>query len=269
MINFEEYEHYLIKKESAVATIRGYRIAIRQLNEFAEQNNHKELSFRLMLDYKTAMQKKYKESTLNYKIIAYSSYFNYLEGINPNFKASDFKVKRVKVQDDNEREYLTDLEYKALLRCCNHEETKMLVKLIAATGLRISEALSLTMDNIKPVKIRVTNKGKTRTIGMPDLVKNELRIMFGKKKPNEPMFSFSQTTYRNHLKVSAKFADVNQEKVYPHAFRHFFAKDFLEKHNGERALGKLKRILGHSNIATTMIYLEYNNTEIAELMMAS
>lgn len=244
-------------------------MAIRQLNEFADKNGYTEISFELMLEYKLFMQKIYKESTLNYKIVAFGSYFNYLEQVRPDFKASEYKIKRVKVQNDNEREYITKSEFNRLLEHCSHGETKMLMRLLSITGLRISEALSLTLEKIEPIKIRVTNKGKTRTIGISDLFKHELRRFFQNKKSTDPIFGLSQTTYRNYMKLAAESANVKSEKVYPHALRHYFAKDFLERQSGERALPKLQRILGHSSITTTMIYLDYNNTEIAEMMMAS
>ncbi|WP_314067516.1 site-specific integrase [uncultured Vagococcus sp.] len=270
IINFEEYRKHLIRKECANSTIAGYKTTLGQLERFAVANGYTELSFELMLNYKRYMMDdmKYKDSTVNHKIISFSSYFNFLELTRCDFKASDYKVKRVKVQNTNEREYLVQEEYDALMTCCMHNETRVLMKLIAHTGLRITEAVNLTRNRILPNQIRITNKGKTRTIGMPVWLKTELNVFFEGRGPDEKLFSFSQTTYRNRMNQAGVIAGISLDKVKPHGFRHFFAKSFLEKNGGEGAIAKLQRILGHSDVSTTMIYLQYNNSEIAEFMMA-
>lgn len=271
IINFEEYRRHLIRKECANSTIAGYEITLRQLEKFANANGYAELSFDLMLEYKRYMmdEMKYKDSTVNHKIISFSSYFNFLELTRSDFKASDYKVKQVKVQNTNEREYLIQEEYDALMMCCMHEETRMLMKVIAHTGLRITEAVNLTLKSIQPNQIRITNKGKTRTIGMPLWLKEEIKQFFEGRRENEKLFSFSQTTYRNRMNQAGRIAGISLDKVKPHGLRHFYAKAFLEKNGGEGAIAKLQRILGHSDVSTTMIYLQYNNSEIAEFMMVS
>ncbi|MGY3748099.1 tyrosine-type recombinase/integrase [Vagococcus salmoninarum] len=269
MINLNDYKNYLLRKESADSTIKGYLGDLKQLNEFAKVNHHEALSFELMRDYKRYMISvmNYKTSTINHKIIVFSTFFNYLEKVNTSIRASDYKVKRVNVQNSNGREYLVEDEYNSLLMVCHHPETRMLMKLIARTGLRISEALALTKESISPIEILITNKGKTRVIGMSDDLKDELREFFIQRGETERMFSFSQTTYRNHMKKAARVCEVKEDKVYPHAFRHYFAKSFLKNSKDERALSMLQAILGHSDIKTTMLYLQFNNSELAEIMM--
>ena len=60
------------------------------------------------------------------------------------------------------------------------------------------------------------------------------------------------------LKRLAKKYGVNQDVVYPHSFRHRFAKNFIEK-NPDIAL--LADLMGHENIETTRIYLRRTASE--------
>lgn len=54
------------------------------------------------------------------------------------------------------------------------------------------------------------------------------------------------------MKEIARFTRVKPEKVYPHSFRHLFAKQWL-RHNNHNVL-ELANILGHSSLETTRIY---------------
>ena len=47
--------------------------------------------------------------------------------------------------------------------------------------------------------------------------------------------------------------------VHPHAFRHLFAKNFLDKHND---ISLLADLLGHESIETTRIYLRRSTSEL-------
>ncbi|MBP1040395.1 tyrosine-type recombinase/integrase [Vagococcus sp. BWB3-3] len=268
IIEYDKYSQHLKRNESAKGTARGYMTNLRQLENFAISNGYQELSFDLMVDYKRYMMEemRYLDSTTNQKITVFSTYFNFIETIDMNFKASDYKIKKIKRQNKRSREFLVPDEYEALVMVCPHPETRMLMKFTAFTGLRISEATNLTLAEIEPEEIEITNKGKTRIIGAPDWLKDELREFFKGRDADKPMFSFSQTTYRNRMKQAARICGVKEKKVYPHAFRHYFAKEFLRTTQDQRALSMLKDILGHSDLKTTMGYLQYNPSEIVNVM---
>ena len=51
---------------------------------------------------------------------------------------------------------------------------------------------------------------------------------------------------------------MNPKVIYPHSFRHLFAKNFLEKYND---IALLADLMGHESIETTRIYLRKTATE--------
>ena len=65
------------------------------------------------------------------------------------------------------------------------------------------------------------------------------------------------------LKKFAKKYSLNPAVVYPHSFRHRFAKNFLEHCND---IAFLADLMGHESIETTRIYLRKTATEQRELV---
>ena len=62
----------------------------------------------------------------------------------------------------------------------------------------------------------------------------------------------------NQLKELAKKYKINPQVVYPHSFRHRFAKNFLDKYND---IALLADLMGHESIETTRIYLRKTSEE--------
>lgn len=60
------------------------------------------------------------------------------------------------------------------------------------------------------------------------------------------------------LKHYANLYNLNTEVVYPHSFRHRFAKSFLDRYND---ISMLADLMGHESIETTRIYLRKTSTE--------
>ena len=63
---------------------------------------------------------------------------------------------------------------------------------------------------------------------------------------------------RSQLKVLAKRYKIPSEQVYPHSFRHRFAKNFIEVCPD---IALLSDLLGHDSIETTRIYLRRSSRE--------
>ena len=68
----------------------------------------------------------------------------------------------------------------------------------------------------------------------------------------------STTGIRDQLKTFAHRYNLDPSVVYPHSFRHLFAKNFIERCSD---IAMLSDILGHDSIETTRIYLHRSSTE--------
>lgn len=75
--------------------------------------------------------------------------------------------------------------------------------------------------------------------------------------------ALSVTGVRSRLKDFAARYNLDPEVMYPHSFRHRFAKNFIE-HSGDISL--LSDLLGHESLETTRIYLRRSSTEQARIV---
>jgi integrase/recombinase XerD len=140
---------------------------------------------------------------------------------------------------------------------------EMLFTLLLNSGLRISEALSLRVGDVRLVNgvaksLRVIGKGnKERLIPMPenfgqvfgfwikDRAKSE--FVFTLKPGGKPPTPQSARAYLRYLRERAAI----QKKVTPHKLRHTYATNLL---NAGAELVDIQVLLGHTNLATTQIY---------------
>jgi integrase/recombinase XerD len=145
--------------------------------------------------------------------------------------------------------------------------------LIEYTGLRISEALNIKLDDIDFENDELTiikGKGNKQRIVYISKVKDVLKEYL--KVRNE----FKNSTTSDYLFISQKGEKLNREsinkifndcsnKLTPHSLRHYFCSNALEK---GMKIHEVANQAGHSNIQTTMIYLNPNKDELKKKMAA-
>lgn len=267
LIKLKEYEMYLRENEIAKNTIKNYLNTLQQLQDYLVVKGVKadETVEKVdLIEFKTYLEEtfyspgqKYELSSMNQKIVCINIYFNWVF----NGKEHDMKLKTHRVQTKAHRESIDEKEYKRMLKYSSGEVHYFML-LIANTGLRISEACQVRKSDLSIAEIKITNKGKSRVIGIPVWLKKQLLAWSQVKQLKDGDFIFNKTQqyYRGALKITAGKAKVNLNKVYPHSFRHFFAKMFI-KNGGDSTV--LQQMLGHSDIATTTIYTHLNQSELA------
>jgi len=138
------------------------------------------------------------------------------------------------------------------------ERDSLLILLLFQTGLRISEALSLTPSHIesfegRPV-LRVVGKGKKeRVVALPERLADKLRTYAYEKglKPDERFFPINRQRAWQIIKEIAKKARI-AKRIYPHLLRHSDAIERLRQTGNPKAL---QHHLGHSSSLMVMRYL--------------
>lgn len=131
-------------------------------------------------------------------------------------------------------------------------ETATLGRFLLDTGLRFSEALSLTPESldVETGTVFVRGKGgKVRRVGMGETVSAEIRALISKTPPRGRVFAGKYWTYSHRFYDAGKRAGI---PFSPHRLRHSFARQFLLDGGN---VGTLQRILGHS---TAMMSLHYS-----------
>ncbi len=159
-------------------------------------------------------------------------------------------------------EYLTPDEVKRVVIASNAgrhgPRNSLLVKILFETGLRISEAISLTprmIDNYEghSVLYIIGKGGKPRMVACPDDLANEIRSFayLNKIDLDQRIWDINRKRAWQIIKESARKAGI-QKRVYPHLFRHSDAIERLRQTGNPKAL---QYHLGHSSMMMTMRYL--------------
>ena len=150
-----------------------------------------------------------------------------------------------------------------------------LIDLLYGAGLRISEAINLSLDKImkKEGLLLIQGKGnKQRLVPIGKKVQNSIDRFINTERPlfnpstsnlitNQRGAALSRMGAWKIIQKIAQRADI-QKKVYPHTFRHTYASHLIEAGADLRAVQEL---LGHSDISTTEIYTHLNQDYLFEV----
>lgn len=166
---------------------------------------------------------------------------------------------------------LTEMEVETLLNAPDTEQVlglrdKTMLELLYATGLRVSELVNLTVQqvNLRQGVVRVTGKGnKERLVPMGeeanqwlDKYLNSARAEILNNALSDALFpskrakAMTRQTFWHMIKRYAVIADI-KKSLSPHVLRHAFATH-LVNHGAD--LRVVQMLLGHSDISTTQIY---------------
>lgn len=184
----------------------------------------------------------------------------------------ELTLKKIKMQaKQSNEEVLSVSDYKRLLRFAKRENKVQLyyiMKILAMTGIRVSELQYFQVENLKSNYISVFNKGKERTIIVRQDLMRELRkycrehgIRHGYLFPSPEVKGkmVNTSTIWRQMKAVAGHARVKKSKVHAHSFRHLFAQVFLETYSDN--ITELADILGHNSLDTTRLYTRTSDSQ--------
>ena len=172
---------------------------------------------------------------------------------------------------------LTDEEAKRLMDIPNKRyytglRNKAMLTLMLNTGLRVSEVTSLKINSmdLKNRSLKVVNgKGhKDRNITIGQQTAELLKQWIKRRAEGEYLFN---TREGKQLKVRyiqamikrySERAGINKN-IYPHTLRHTFATNFYRQ---TKDIETLRKLLGHSDITTTQIYVTLANIDVENAM---
>lgn len=163
-------------------------------------------------------------------------------------------------------------EIKNLLSSIRNKKSKLMLSLVYACGLRVSELTNLKTEDIDlkefSGKINLGKGKKDRIFNIPqNLIKNlEKQIRLQKKTNQKFLFSgrkgkLSERNIQKIIKRASQIAGIKKQ-ISPHTLRHSFATHLLE--NGVD-IRKIQELLGHSNLSTTQIYTHVSREELKKI----
>jgi len=197
----------------------------------------------------------YSESMQNQAINAIKFYYEQLLGQPRTFYTADRPKRERKLPT-----VLSTFEIKSILEQVKNIKHKSILSLIYSSGLRISEALDLKINDIDSYRMLIHIRGakgkKDRMVILSEAALQLLRKYYLKYKPNKWLFEgqsggqYSNTSCQSILKRAVKKAGIRKH-VTLHTLRHSFATHLLE--NGTD-LRYIQSLLGHNSSKTTEIY---------------
>ncbi|MBS4986917.1 MAG: tyrosine-type recombinase/integrase [Hungatella hathewayi] len=252
-----QYERYLKEEERSRATVEKYLRDVRKFRDYLGAEGGTEFDKEMVLEYKQYLKERYRTTSANSMLAAVNSFLEYIG-------RGDCKVKLFKIQraqfSEKERE-LTEKDYEKLVRAAQRKgdiRMSMLLQTIGSTGIRISELQFVTVEALKTGRADIYNKGKSRIALLPVELVRVLKKYCGKMGIRSGSIFITRngklmdrSNINKRMKQLGREAGVDASKVFPHNFRHLFARIF---YSIEKDVVRLMDLLGHSSISTTRIY---------------
>lgn len=219
--------------------------------------------------YKAWLLENFALKTVNVRLVALNWYIVHVMK-KPNLKIPHIKEQQKPFLED----VISESDYEYLKKRLEAEKDKRMyfaVRFLAATGARISEFLQFKAEDVRRGHVDIYGKGcKLRRIYIPEALRSAAMLWLqdiGKESgflwTNRAGERITARGLARNLKEAAKRYKMNTDVVYPHSFRHRFAKSFLERYNDITFLADL---MGHASIETTRIYLRKTATEQREIV---
>ncbi|NLA27713.1 MAG: site-specific tyrosine recombinase XerD [Firmicutes bacterium] len=282
----EHFSHYLsVEKGLARNTLDSYRRDLKKFIQFLEKekvSSPSKVDRSLITRYLLRLKEDGRApSTISRNVASIRSFFNFLvhEDLMEENPAQLVKAPRIEKKLPR---VLTTKEVDRLLRQPRDDSQaglrdKAMLELLYASGIRVSELVSLNVVDFSPEVGYLRCRGKAmkeRIVPIGSVAVNYVGEYLRNCRPKMIKMNDEKALFLNHhgrrltrqgfWKILKKYA--RQSKIggdiTPHTIRHSFATHLLE--NGADLLS-VQELLGHSDISTTQIYTQITRRKIREV----
>ncbi len=283
----------IVEKGFSRNTLEAYRNDLNQFQEFLQERLNGlpngispwgKVDLNLLNEYVVDLRdrKGYRDTTSARKVAAIKSFFSFLLlngeiAEDPTESLGSPRVGRTLPKYLGEDEVARLLEQAAQAGTPESRRDATILELLYATGLRVSELVSLNVPDIdfQESYIRCWGKGsKERIVYLYPKAVTELQsyldtarvTLLGSHKGETALFvnhrgeRLTRQWVWNILKTYSKKAGIDQD-ITPHTLRHSFATHLLQ--NGA-SLRHVQELLGHSSISTTQVYTHLTNHHLRQ-----
>lgn len=273
-------------KKTSKNTEVSYERDLRKLNEFLEHNGVSSVNAitkeHLEAYMRNLQDEGRKPSTISRCIASIKAYFHFL--VKNNYVNQDLSLflKSPKIEKKMPVILSTEDTVRLLEQPSGYSpkelRDKAMLELLYATGIRVSELISLKLSeiNLKLEYIICADAHKERIIPFGEVAKWAVQKYLTDGRPklvtdeeNQLLFTncsgkeMSRQGFWKLIKGYGKKAGIDAE-ITPHTLRHSFAAHLVS--NGAD-LKAVQEMMGHSDIATTQVYAQINQNKIREVYM--
>ena len=266
-------------------TIAAFRNDLSQFMSFLENGTYSDVdswddvTADIVDDYVDYMKEQpYASSSVARKVAAVKSFFNYLFARdmideNPTTKIDSPKVKKRLPKTLSAEDVEELLNAPAQRKSPKNLRDTALLNLLYSTGMRVTEVVSLKLEDVDLDDQVLHCPGKDahiRELPFDDYTRDILATYLKEGRPYLVKDKEEDALFLNHrgqqltrqglwliIKAYARQVNLSAE-VTPHTLRHSFA---AHKLNSGSDLQEVQKLLGHANISTTQIYTQLTNDE--------
>ncbi len=289
----KEFLEYLeIERGRSDRTVKNYHFYLLRFSEWAKSPNPGEIDNELVRKYRLHLNRdiagreegQLKKNTQNYHLIALRSFLKYLAKRDVKTMAPE-KIELAK-QGTRHVSFLESEEFERFRKAPEKDPTivghrdKAIIELLFSSGMRVSEASTLKIENInlKRDEFTVLGKGKKhRVVYLSDDAKRAIKMYLDRRKDTSPFLFIRHDrarktaggvshplTPRSVQRIVDRYAREAgiTKRVTPHTLRHTYATDLLR--NGAD-IRSVQSLLGHESITTTQVYTHVTDKELKRI----
>ena len=261
-------------------TLQSYRRDIEQYEKYVSENkiNYLKATQETIIDYMDYLREENKkESTISRSLASIRSFYQYLIRVkkikkDPTVTIESPKIiKRVpNILTSKEVELLLDQPKDVDLK---GTRDKAMLEFAYATGMRVTEMISLNLDDVKLDEGYVVCRGrsKSRNIPLGSMSLKALKEYMDDARPylirneeEDALFvnvNGTRLTRQGFWKIVKYYKEQAhiEKDITPHVLRHSFATHLLQNRADLKAI---QTMLGHSDISSTQVYMQFQDPGI-------
>lgn len=270
-------------KKLSENTLQSYKRDIVQFEQYVNQNkiNYQKMTDEEMKKYFDYLQESGKKtSTISRNVASIRSFYQFLVRNKKVKKDPTEKIQSPKVEK-RVPSILTSSEIELLLDQPKDVDLKgirdkAMLEFAYATGMRVSEIISLNIEDVNLKDGLVSCKYGSRQRNIPlgslslkalaEYIENSRPILIKDEKVNALFVNTNgrRLTRQGFWKIVKYYKDQAHitKDITPHVLRHSFATHLLQ--NGAD-LKSIQMMLGHSDISSTQVYMQFQDESIKNI----
>ena len=281
----EKYVEFIFaQKNLAKNTVISYENDLCEFAKFIGQNDFLDLTVNQFKKYVCYLSENFSPSSHSRKLSSVKNFFLYLYDLklvkNTPMDFIDFPKLPRKVP-----KFLSEFEVNNLIEKSYENtsfkglRTSLLIEILYATGIRVSELVSIRVGDISDdySSIIIRGKGGEQRVAplfgkVKKVLKKYTNFLNYLKQPTKSLFLFPSNSKCGHLtrnrffqilKSLGKEIDLDLKRISPHVLRHSFASHLLNRGVDLRII---QESLGHKDISTTQIYTHIQSSKLRKIL---
>jgi site-specific recombinase XerD len=270
-------------RNSSPETISGYSKDLEMVTRFLEQRYN---GFVMLEDIQTqdlenyltmlGVERNYQPASINRHLNTLRSFYKYAirKGwTKENVVAPLEQLKAPK----KERTYIDVKEYEELIQAVKQPTIKTIIQFLFYTGLRITECLTLTLDDVdleeETIFVQHGKGNKQRKVPISPKLMPILEKYIKKIRPKTEsnyFFALAKTGRVSDVYVNRVLHETTRKlgwkkNVTCHVLRHSFASNLVKN---DVHIVYIQKLLGHADLKTTSIYVHANQEQLVQAIQA-